>query len=77
MTKIICDICGKEMSPIVIIAPSDNFPLRIDTNGKRMDVCMDCQKKEIDHYIKMQWEHPDYSLTDDEPTIIEADEVTI
>ena len=29
--------------------------------------------KDADHYIKMQWEHPDYSLTDDEPTIIEAD----
>lgn len=29
--------------------------------------------KDVDHYIKMQWEHPDYSLTDDEPTIIEAD----
>lgn len=29
--------------------------------------------KDIDHYIKMAWEHPDYSLTDDEPTIIEAD----
>lgn len=31
--------------------------------------------KDVDHYIKMQWEHPDYSLTDDEPTIIEADTV--
>lgn len=30
--------------------------------------------KDVDHYVKMQWEHPDYSLTDDEPTIIEADE---
>lgn len=30
--------------------------------------------KDVDHYIKMQWEHPDYSLMDDEPTIIEADE---
>ena len=30
--------------------------------------------KDVDHYIKMQWEHPDYSLTDDEPTIIEADD---
>ena len=29
--------------------------------------------KDADHYIKMQWEHPDYSLMDDEPTIIEAD----
>lgn len=29
--------------------------------------------KDVDHYIKMQWEHPDYSLMDDEPTIIEAD----
>ena len=29
--------------------------------------------KDVDHYIKMEWEHPDYSLTDDEPTIIEAD----
>ena len=29
--------------------------------------------KDVDHYIKMQWEHPDYSLTDDAPTIIEAD----
>ncbi len=29
--------------------------------------------KDVDHYIKMQWEHPDHSLTDDEPTIIEAD----
>lgn len=29
--------------------------------------------KDVDHYVKMQWEHPDYSLTDDEPTIIEAD----
>lgn len=29
--------------------------------------------KDVDHYIKMQWEHPDYSLTDDEPTIIEKD----
>ena len=29
--------------------------------------------KDVDHHIKMQWEHPDYSLTDDEPTIIEAD----
>ena len=29
--------------------------------------------KDVDHYIKMQWEHPDYSLIDDEPTIIEAD----
>ena len=29
--------------------------------------------KDVDHYIKMQWEHPDYSLTDDEPTIIEED----
>lgn len=44
MTKIVCDICKKEMSPIAIIAPSDNFPFRIDTNGKRMDVCMECQK---------------------------------
>ena len=26
--------------------------------------------KDVDHYIKMQWEHPDYSLMDDEPTII-------
>lgn len=29
--------------------------------------------KDVDHYIKMQWEHPDYSLMDDEPTIIEAE----
>lgn len=31
--------------------------------------------KDVDHYIKMQWEHPDYSLMDDAPTIIEADKV--
>lgn len=29
--------------------------------------------KDVDHYIKMEWEHPDYSLMDDEPTIIEAE----
>ena len=29
--------------------------------------------KDVDHYLKMGWEHPDYSLMDDEPTIIEAD----
>ena len=29
--------------------------------------------KDVDHYIKMEWEHPDYSL-EDEPIIIEADE---
>ena len=29
--------------------------------------------KDVDHYVKMQWENPDYSLMDDEPTIIEAD----
>lgn len=28
--------------------------------------------KDVDHYIKMEWEHPDYSLIDDEPTVIEA-----
>ena len=28
--------------------------------------------KDVDHYKKMQWEHPDYSL-EDEPIIIEAD----
>lgn len=44
MTKIVCDICGNDMSPIAIIAPSDNLTFRIDTNGKRMDVCMECQK---------------------------------
>ena len=30
--------------------------------------------KDIDHYLKMHWEHPDYSISDDEPTIIEATE---
>ena len=44
MTKIVCDICENEMSSIAIIAPSDNLTFRIDANGKRMDVCMDCQK---------------------------------
>lgn len=44
MTKIVCDICGNDMLPIAIIAPPDNLPFRIETNGKRMDVCMDCQK---------------------------------
>ena len=29
--------------------------------------------KDVDHYTRMAWEHPDYSLMDDEPTIIEAD----
>ena len=29
--------------------------------------------KDVDHYIKINWDHPDYSLMDDEPTIIEAD----
>ena len=29
--------------------------------------------KDVDHYIKIAWEHPDYSLTDDEPTVLEAD----
>ncbi len=29
--------------------------------------------KDADHYLKMQWEQPDYSLMEDEPTIIEAD----
>lgn len=26
------------MPPIAIIAPSDNLPFRIETNGKKMDV---------------------------------------
>lgn len=30
--------------------------------------------KDVDHYVKINWEHPDYDLIDDEPTVIEADE---
>ena len=52
------DICGNSMRRIANGTPLPKGHGRL---------------KDVDHCIKMQWEHPDYSLTDDEPTIIEAD----
>ena len=28
--------------------------------------------KDVDEYFKISWEHPDYNLGDDAPTILEA-----
>ena len=28
--------------------------------------------KDVDEYLKISWEHPDYNLSDDAPTILEA-----
>ena len=30
--------------------------------------------KDVDEYFKISWEHPDYDLGDDAPTILEATE---
>lgn len=69
--QIVIDI-DEEYIKIINKNGASNYPEEVIKNGIPLPKGHG-RLKDVDHYIKMQWEHPDYSLTDDAPTIIEAD----
>ena len=70
--KLIIDI-PEEIYNDLKSLPFTTFPEDIIANGTPLPK-RHGRLKDVDHYRKMEWEHPDYSLMDDEPTIIEATE---
>ena len=51
MTKIICDICGKEMPLEALRIPIANHRFAIMSHGKEWDICNDCREK-LNEWIK-------------------------
>lgn len=54
MTKTICDICGKEIQPIILVDPNEEIIpnlITISRRGKALDICLDCML-DIHNYIK-------------------------
>ena len=43
MTKVVCDICGKEMKRLILRGLED-FSFSISKQGVLMDICDDCKK---------------------------------
>ena len=43
MTKTVCDICGKEMSPAKFVG-IENLNFCISSHGKTWDVCTECRE---------------------------------
>ena len=44
MTKIVCDICGKDIPPVKFLKPDDDQKkFSISTCGRRLDICDECQ----------------------------------
>lgn len=44
MTKIICDICGKEMEKSILLKSVEEFNFSIILHGNTLDVCNECKE---------------------------------
>ena len=43
MTKIICDICGKEMPTAIFVDNTEDLNFCISSHGKIWDICTECR----------------------------------
>ena len=57
MTKICCDICGKEMSSSMI-RPTIELKFCISSFGRVWDICNDC-RNDLNEFIKKHKEEKD------------------
>ena len=44
MTKVVCDICGKEIPAIIYVDAIKNFNFCISSRGKKWDICNECRE---------------------------------
>ena len=44
MTRIVCDICGKDMMPSIVPADIRNMDFKISSFGKIWDICPQCKE---------------------------------
>lgn len=51
MTKTVCDICGKEMSSIILTKCLKDYNFAISTCGRVWDICPKC-RDELNEWIK-------------------------
>ena len=51
MTKILCDICGKEMPSGILTKPIADYRFAIVSHGKAWNICNDC-REELSEWIK-------------------------